>query len=588
MPAERGWDDKVPADLTQVRGVRGQHFDHRFRRLGAAPLRAAVYGRFSTDNQRDASIEDQVRICCAGAERERWVIAETFTDYAVSGSTTLRPGYQALMSAMRLGRVDVVLAESLDRLPRDQEHVAGFHKAAQFAGVRIITLSEGEISELHVGLKGTMGALYLKDLADKTRRGLEGRVRDGRSGGGLCYGYRVIRGPMDRRGELERGLREIDPAQAAVVIRIFESFAAGEGPTSIAAALNREGTADPRGGIWQVGTIRGQALRDTGILRNRLYIGELVWNQRRWVKDPGTGQRVARANSKDFVVTETVPELRIVEQGLWDKVQARLAKQRAAVEESDDGQTRRRFWEQKRPLHLLTGRVFCGGCGALMQASGKDYLACRVAIAHGPCTNRRSVRRGALEGRILDALGSELMRPDLVAVFAEEFTQEWNRLAVDRSSERPNLQRELGAVERKLSGLIDAIADGLRAPGLQGRLDTLTGRKAELERLLVDAEAASATPSLHPNLAEVYRSKVTSLRAEMQKSASPEVREALRELVSRVEVHPGGEDGTGPRIELLGHLGALLRAGRADVPATFESPVKVDAGTGFEPVTFRL
>lgn len=131
---------------------------------------------------------------------------------------------------------------------------------------------------------------------------------------------------------------------------------------------------------------------------------------------------MARTNPKDFVVTESVPELRIVEQALWDKVQARLASQRAVVEESDGGPTRRRFWEQKRPVHLLTGRVFCGSCGALMQASGKDYLACRVALAHGPCTNRRSVRRGVLEGRILDALGSELMRPDLVAAFAEEFT----------------------------------------------------------------------------------------------------------------------------------------------------------------------
>ena len=95
----------------------------------------------------------------------------------------------------------MVLTESLDRLSRDQEHIARFHKEAKFADVRIVTLAEGEISELHVGLKGTMGALYLKDLADKTRRGLEGRVRQGRSGGGLCYGYRVIRGAADPSGE---------------------------------------------------------------------------------------------------------------------------------------------------------------------------------------------------------------------------------------------------------------------------------------------------------------------------------------------------------------------------------------------------
>ena len=127
---------------------------------------------------------------------------------------------------------------------------------AVFAGVRVVTLAEGDITELHVGLKGAMGAIHLKDLADKTRRGLEGRVREGRSGGGLCYGYRVVRGAAGRDGEPERGLREIDEAEAAVVQRIFREFAAGAGPKSIAAALNREGVPGPRGGMWQAGTIR--------------------------------------------------------------------------------------------------------------------------------------------------------------------------------------------------------------------------------------------------------------------------------------------------------------------------------------------
>jgi len=89
-----------------------------------------------------------------------------------------------------------------------------------FAGIRIVTLAEGEISELHIGLKGTMNALFLKDLADKTRRGLRGRVELGRSGGGLCYGYTIVENG-------ERGGREILQAEAAVVRRIFADFAAG-------------------------------------------------------------------------------------------------------------------------------------------------------------------------------------------------------------------------------------------------------------------------------------------------------------------------------------------------------------------------
>jgi len=197
------------------------------REAGGAAPRCAVYARYSSELQRAASIEDQLRVCQERARREGWVVVGTYADAAASGATALRPGYQALLAAVRGGAVDVVLAESLDRISRDQEHVAGFFKQARFAGVQVVTLAEGEVTELHVGLKGTMGALYLKDLADKTRRGLEGRVRQGRSGGGLCYGYRVARGPLGRDGAPERGLREVDPAEAAVVRRIFAEFAAG-------------------------------------------------------------------------------------------------------------------------------------------------------------------------------------------------------------------------------------------------------------------------------------------------------------------------------------------------------------------------
>jgi hypothetical protein len=181
--------------------------------------------------------------------------------------------------------------------------------------------------------------------------------------------------------------------------------------------------------LSKAGTIRGQATRDTGILRNRLYVGELVWNQRRWLKDPGTGQRVARTNRLTDVVTEPVPELRIVDQALWDRVQLRLQSQRAEVEvDVETGKPKPRFWEQKRPSHLLTGRVFCGECSTAFQSVGRDYLACRVATAAGPCSNSASVRRGPLEARILNALSSEMMWPELVAVFVEEFAAEWNRL----------------------------------------------------------------------------------------------------------------------------------------------------------------
>ena len=211
--------------------------------------RAAIYARFSTDMQRDASIDDQVRTCRARAAREGLEVVEVYADYAVSGASVLRPQWQAMMAAAREGRVDVRLAEALDRFSRDQEHIAAFYKLMAFARVRIITVADGDINEMHVGLKGTMNALFLKDLGLKTHRGLEGRVRSGRSAGGLSYGYRVVRN-VSATTDPEKGERAIEETEAARVRQIFADYVAGRSPRTIACDLNRQKIPGPRGGKW--------------------------------------------------------------------------------------------------------------------------------------------------------------------------------------------------------------------------------------------------------------------------------------------------------------------------------------------------
>jgi len=207
---------------------------------------AVVYARFSSELQADRSIDDQVRLCRRLIQQQGWEYQHAYTDRAVSGATALRPAYQALLEDARRGGYDVVVAEALDRLSRDQEDVAGLLKRLRFAGVRLFTVAEGEISELHVGLKGTMNALFLKDLAQKVRRGLEGRVREGRSGGGVCFGYDIVR-EYDRAGAPIPGGRSINDVEAAIVRRVFGEFAGGSSPRAIAQRLNRERISGPRG-----------------------------------------------------------------------------------------------------------------------------------------------------------------------------------------------------------------------------------------------------------------------------------------------------------------------------------------------------
>ena len=128
--------------------------------------RCAIYARFSTDRQSANSAEDQIALCSARAQREGWEIAGVYTDIAISGATNRRPGMTSMLADAAAGAFDIVLSEALDRIARNQADIATIYQSLEFANVAIETLSEGRVNELHIGLKGTMGALFLKDLAD--------------------------------------------------------------------------------------------------------------------------------------------------------------------------------------------------------------------------------------------------------------------------------------------------------------------------------------------------------------------------------------------------------------------------------------
>lgn len=386
-------------------------------------MRAVIYARYSSDSQRAASIEDQLRLCKEFVTRQGWRLQQVYRDAAMSGASSLRPGYQALLECARQAECDVIVVEALDRLSRDQEDVAGFFKRCRFAGVRIVTLAEGEISELHVGLKGTMNALFLKDLADKTRRGLRGRVEAGASGGGITFGYDVVPS-LEKRGE-----RRVNEAQAAVVRRIFEDYRDGLSPKRIALNLNQAGIPGPRGGAWSGSTINGNRERGTGILNNELYVGRLVWNRLRYSKDPDSGRRRSRPNASSAVVTTEVPDLRIVSEELWQGARAR--QERLSHRENPASATAGAaapgvYWSKQRPKHLFSGLMRCGICGGGFFKVSAAHFGCSTARNKGPasCTNLLTIRQDRLESTVLDGLRERLMDPVLFEAFAAEFTAE--------------------------------------------------------------------------------------------------------------------------------------------------------------------
>ncbi len=414
-----------------------------------------------------------------------------------------------------------------------------------------------------------MGALYLKDLAAKTHRGLEGRVRAGRCVGAPPYGYRTVRRTA-QNGEPERGLREIDEAHAIVVRRIFDAYAAGASPCSIARALNDEAVVGPTGGIWNEIAIRGRAQRGDGLLRNPLYAGRLVWNRLHNTKDPIDGTRVRRLNAEADLVVHEMPELGIVDAALWQRVQVRLKQEAAPAAPADARSPSGRFWERRRPRHLLSGKVICGVCGRTFFRVGKDYLACFAATQHG-CINTTRPRQSRLEAQVLDALGRQFMQPDLVAAFIDEFTTAWNQTLAQVVGNASQNHRELQIVERRITNLIDALADGVRAMDIQKRLGDLEQRRAELATAL--AAPSSVVPVMPANLAVVYREKVTRLRQALSGPDHTEVLEAARALIDRIVITPPADPGEPPDIELIGDLANMLKAGGFQTTSSEETTV---------------
>ncbi|RDD96185.1 recombinase family protein [Paracoccus pantotrophus] len=533
------------------------------------PLRAAIYARYSSDQQREASIEDQLRICRRLIESKSWTIAEVYSDAAMSGASALRPEYQKLQDDARRGRIDVVVSESLDRISRDQEHIAGFYKQMSFLGIPLITVAEGEISELHIGLKGTMSALYLKDLAQKTHRGLEGRVRDGKSAGGISYGYKVHR-ELRADGTLTTGERVIDPNEAAIVTRIFTEYAAGRSARTIAAALNDEGIPSPDSGkgngTWGPSTISGNWKRGTGILNNELYIGRLIWNRQSFPKDPKTQKRQARMNPPEEWVIEEVPELRILSDDLWQQAKDRQGAIRADMNPAGVQSVRLQPERARRPDYLFSGLVKCGCCGASYTLINKTRYGCAAARNKGEaiCTNRATIQREEVESRVLAGLREKLLHPELIAAFIEEYRRAFNEAAGDRSSAQDQAKRDLKQVEKKITGILAAIEDGMYHPSMKTKMADLETRKTRLTAFLEDTPEPPAL-RLHPRLSDLYREKIENLSAALKEPGMKlEATQILRSLIAEIRMVPETSAPGGHEIELLGELAGILALSETD------------------------
>jgi site-specific DNA recombinase len=548
--------------------------------------RVAIYARYSDELCSQTSIEDQLHRLRNYASQQGWRIVEEYVDREISGqSIGGRLAYQRMMADAPRKRFDIVLAEAVDRIARRTADTTDLRDVLHYYGVDLYAANIGLVTPVHAAILGVVAEQFSRDLADKTKRGQEGATRRGRVASGLAFGYKA-------RPDLTPN-RIVDPTAGAVVIRIFQDFANGIAPGRIASNLNQEGVPGPSGKAWLGTTIRGDAARQTGILRNRAYIGEIVYGRMTFSTDPRTGKRRSQLASSPMV--EAAPSLRIVDQPLWDRVQARLASiARTMARDAETGQALNRA---HRKQYVLSGLLRCGCCHGTYAIMGRDRYGCSTRKNTAGCANDVTITRQAIETRVLSSVKRGLLAPEMVQRFVAKVSNDLRAQRKTARSEESSLRKQLAAAERKIERLLDQIEDGDGDARLLGK--RLGERERERETLQarlneIVEESPAAVPM--PNFAEAYAAQVRALEDVLRDPSLVQLaHETLAKLIEKVVLTPDPEAQNGLRVDLHGDLARILStcaaARNEELPAGFlraGSQLSVVAGVGFEPTTFRL
>jgi len=550
-------------------------------------LRCAAYARYSSDRQSPASIQDQLRKCREHAETNGWQFLDlhVYIDEAMSGGGADRPGYVAMLQAA--GRTprpfDVLLVDDTSRLSRNQGDNAHLFERFNFIGIRIVAVSQGidsnnEQADVLMAVHGLVDSLYIKELGKKTYRGLEGRALKGFHTGGRCYGYDNIAN--------ETGVRQrVNGKEAETVRRIFEMAADGGSLKTIAKTLNRDGVAParPRAGR-RYATWCPTAIRE--MLRRELYIGRIVWNRSHFVKQPGTNKRVRRERPAGEWKIFEQPELRIIDGALWDRVQARLA------------WTAERYGQWSRPglqhrantsLHLLTGFLKCGACGASMvivTGRGKKShhrYGCPQNYYRGACTNRLKERVDWLEDRLLFDLQRAVLRPEIVDYAIQEFQRQLTESLSEITGQIGRMRQRREKIQGELRNLVATVAQLGHSATLVEAIHEREQELGEITQRLFASQPDSVSSEI-----ERIRQFVSERLGNIRELLSADVERAKVELgkhVTDIRMNPEGE---GKNAHYVAAGAWNLLGGYSQVEGNAQMRVRMVAGGGFEPSTFGL
>lgn len=475
-------------------------------------LRCGLYARYSGEDQKESSNEDQIRECREYADRKGWVVRDDciFADSAKTGQTVGgRDGLERLVHLTEQTEkpFDILLMFHTSRMGRN---VADVHKLKawfEFCEIGLVFVADDMDSrtssfDTMFAFKSVGDQQYSRDLRAHVRKAQNGRFIDGHfGGGGVAYGYRTkVHENLNERGPYGRYKvdfvdLEIDAAEAAVVIQMYEWYAGGLSYGGIAKRLNAEGVKPPQAPrlrsvpSWSKGAV-------VAMLRNESYIGIFRRNMSYERYNPLTGKRVRKYRPESEWLTKEMPHLRIIPQELWDRVcerrkfRSKYAKQVGGMERKPLART-----------YLFSGVLFCGACDHKMFIVGPAPSAygCSDYSERGTCENGLKVRQQALETELLTALARNLsderFREELIAELKVQISEKVEKLSQrsgEAASKLAELTRERAELKKKANMLAEAIAQVGLSPTLACKLEEYDGR---LRTIAASERELAAAPS---------------------------------------------------------------------------------------------
>jgi site-specific DNA recombinase len=480
-------------------------------------MKACLYARFSKEKQSESSIEDQVRVCSGWCERNQATVIARFEDQGISGAAIgNRPGLQAALGAA----VDVLVVMDLTRLSRSQADLPKLIDRLVHRGVRVVGVQDGYDSarkghKLQAGLTGIIGEAFREMVAEKTYTALESRAQAGKPTGGRAYGY--------RNGEAE------------VVHRIFRMYADGVSAKRIAETLNREAVPSPgsswarttrRRSGWHPSAIAGDPRRGIGLLNCELYRGVDIWNRSKWIKDPDSGRRRAVQRPRSEWIVREVPELRLIQDDLWNAVKARQERRQRDIGEAVRRGLKRGTGRAAR--YLFSTILKCKVCGSNYVQRGATHYVCSGYENGRVCSNSQTFRRDVMEFKLLTAIRNGLLSDASVERFKAKVLRRLRQPAGD--------SRRVGKLEKELANIVDTIAQGIRSSAL---IERLHSTESELEGLKAAAKVVDVTAiaAAIPAAVARYREMVSDLG-----NAPIDIeqgREIIRGIADYIPVRPG-------------------------------------------------